>query len=137
MAGALAAARGLADCLRGAGKPLDLAVAAESLSGLDVDIRGAGPPEDATGRKLAAAAERLDLARLSIHGETLIECRPPQIAFGAVLAVPVAGRLPPGDRQPASRRWRNARRRRSQGAKRVADLFCGAGAFALRLAGQA
>ena len=134
MAGALAAARGLADCLRGAGKPLDLAVAA-SLSGLDVDIRGAGPPEAAAARKLVAAAGALDLARLSIHGQVLIERRPPELLAGAARLRP-----PPGGFLQATEAGERLLAALAveavAGARAVADLFCGAGAFALRLAAR-
>jgi 23S rRNA (uracil1939-C5)-methyltransferase len=134
LAAAIPAANALAGALRGGAKPLDIQATA-TLGGLDFDIRGAGPPDDPTRRKLTATAERLDLARLSIHGETLIERRPPQIAFGAALAIP-----PPGGFLQATAAGEQALAERAaaalQGAKRVADLFCGAGAFALRLAAR-
>src|SRR5271165_3602211 len=72
LAGATAAARALARDLRGLGKPLDIAVTA-TLDGLDVDIRGCGPLGAAETRKLVAAAEALNLARVCNHGETVIE----------------------------------------------------------------
>ena len=132
LAGAIPAAQALAGALRGAAKPLDLQATA-TLGGLDFDIRGAGAPDDPTRRKLVAAAERLDLARLSIHGETLIERRAPQIRFGDVLAVP-----PPGGflqaTEAGERALADGVAAALSGAKRVGDLFCGAGAFALRLA---
>ena len=133
LAGAIAAANGLAAAVRGVSKPLDIQATA-TLGGLDFDLRGSGPPDDLTRRKLVAAAERLDLARLAVHGETIVERRPPEIRFGDVLATP-----PPGGFLQATEAGEQALADGATtalaGAKRVADLFCGAGAFALRLAG--
>jgi 23S rRNA (uracil1939-C5)-methyltransferase len=132
LAGAIAAANALAAAVRGVSKPLDIQATA-TLGGLDFDLRGSGAPDDLTRRKLTAAAERLDLARLSVHGETIIERRPPEIRFGDVLAVP-----PPGGFLQATAAGEQALADGAvaalRGAKKVADLFCGAGAFALRLA---
>jgi 23S rRNA (uracil1939-C5)-methyltransferase len=132
MAGAIDAARELAGELRNVAKPLDIQVTA-TLEGLDIDLRGSGPLEAVETRKLVAAAERLDLARLSNHGARIIERRPPQVAFGrARVTLPAGGFLQAtiaGEEALAG-----AAIAAVAGAKRVADLFCGAGAFALRLA---
>jgi 23S rRNA (uracil1939-C5)-methyltransferase len=132
LAGAIRSANALAAAVRGISKPLDIQATA-TLGGLDFDLRGTGAPDDLTRRKLVAAAERLDLARLSVHGETIVERRPPEILFGDVLAIP-----PPGGFLQASEAGERALADGAAaalvGAKRVADLFCGAGAFALRLA---
>jgi 23S rRNA (uracil1939-C5)-methyltransferase len=132
LAGAIPAANALAAALRGVGKPLDIQATA-TLGGLDFDLRGSGAPDDATRRKLAAAAERLDLARLAVHGETIVERRPPRVAFGDVLATP-----PPGGflqaTEAGERALADGAAAALADARRVADLFCGAGAFALRLA---
>ena len=81
------------ECARGGGarnrKPLDIQATA-TLGGLDFDLRGSGPPDDLTRRKLAAAAEKLDLARLSVHGETVVERRRPK-SGSATCGVPPAG----------------------------------------------
>jgi 23S rRNA (uracil1939-C5)-methyltransferase len=132
LAGAIAAANALAAAVRGISKPLDIQATA-TLGGLDFDLRGSGAPDELTRRKLSAAAERLDLARLSVHGETIVERRPPEIRFGDALAVP-----PPGGFLQATEAGEQALAEGAaaalDGARRVADLFCGAGAFALRLA---
>ena len=132
MSGALAAARTLAECLRGVGKPLDIAITA-TLTGLDVDVRGCGALDFATRQKLVAAAGRLDLARLSNHGETIIERRMPEVLMGIARVRP-----PPGGFLQATlegeRILADLTLRAVRGARRVADLFCGTGAFALRLA---
>jgi 23S rRNA (uracil1939-C5)-methyltransferase len=134
MAGAVSVAHALGGDLRGLLKPLDIGVTA-TLDGLDVDLRGSGPLGRAEMQKLTRTAEALDLARVSNHGETVIERRPPRIAFGKALA-----RLPPGgflQATEAGEAWlAEFAGRALGGAKRVADLFCGAGAFALRLASQ-
>ncbi len=132
MAGAVEAARALASDLRGLSKPLDIGVTA-TLEGLDVDLRGSGPLELIETRKLARTAERLDLARVSNHGAVVIERRPPRVAFGEALVT-----LPPGGFLQATEagetRLAAFAEMALKDAKKVADLFCGAGAFALRLA---
>ena len=132
MAGAIPAARALSADLRGLMKPLDIGITA-TVDGLDVDLRGSGPLARAEAQKLARTADALDLARVSNHGEVVIERRPPRVAFGEAMA-----RLPPGgflQATEAGEAWlAELAERALADAKRVADLFCGAGAFALRLA---
>jgi 23S rRNA (uracil1939-C5)-methyltransferase len=132
MAGAIGAARVLAGELRGVAKPLDIQATA-TLTGLDFDLRGSGPLEAVEQRKLARAAETLDLVRVSNHGEVVVERRAPMVAFGqARVILPPGGFLQPtlaGEEALASRAAAAL-----EGARLVADLFCGAGAFALRLA---
>jgi 23S rRNA (uracil1939-C5)-methyltransferase len=132
MAGALAAARAFAECLRGVGKPLDVNVAA-TLTGLDVDIRGCGALDFPTRQALIEAAGRLDVARLANHGEVIIERRAPEVAMGAARV-----HSPPGGFLQATLEGERLLAEHAlaavQGARRVADLFSGAGAFALRLA---
>ena len=132
LARAIPAANALAAAVRGISKPLDIQATA-TLGGLDFDLRGSGAPDDLTRRKLAAAAERLDLARLSVHGETIVERRPPEIRFGDVLAIPPAGGFLQAT-EAGEQALADGAAVALAGAKRVADLFCGAGAFALRLA---
>jgi 23S rRNA (uracil1939-C5)-methyltransferase len=132
MVGAIPAARALAGDLRGLGKPLDIGVTATA-DGLDVDLRGSGPLGLAETRKLARTAETLDLARVSNHGAVVVERRPPRVAFGDTLVA-----LPPGGFLQATEegeaRLAAVAEEALKNAKTVADLFCGAGAFALRLA---
>jgi 23S rRNA (uracil1939-C5)-methyltransferase len=132
MAGAIPAAQALSGDLRGLMKPLDICVTA-TLDGLDVDLRGSGPLGRAETQKLTRTAEALDIARVSNHGEILIERRSPRVAFGEALA-----RLPPGgflQATEAGESWLSEFAERALAdTKKVADLFCGGGAFALRLA---
>jgi len=132
MAQAIAAARALAGDLRGMTKPLDISITA-TLDGLDVDLRGSGPLGRAEAQKLARTADRLDLARVANHGEVVIERRAPRVAFGEALVT-----LPPGgflQATEAGEEWlAEFACQALTDTKKVADLFCGAGAFALRLA---
>lgn len=131
MANALASAREIAAALRRLAKPLDLSITA-SLTGLDIDLRGAGPLDFGVRQDLVALAERLDLARLSNHGEILVERRPPEIAMGKARVKPPPGAFLQATEQGESRLAALAVAA-IQG-ERVADLFSGAGAGALRLA---
>jgi 23S rRNA (uracil1939-C5)-methyltransferase len=132
LAGAVAAGRELAGQLRNVGKPLDIQATA-TIGGLDLDLRGSGPLEAIEIRKLVATAERLDVARVCNHGATIVERRPPRVAFGeARVTLPGGGFLQAtisGEEALA-----DAAMAAASGAGKVADLFCGAGAFALRLA---
>ena len=132
MARAVQAARALAGDLRGLGKPLDIGVTA-TLAGLDIDLRGCGPLELSETRKIIRTAVQLDLARVSNHGSVVIERRPPRVAFGEALVAP-----PPGGFLQATEAGEeflaDFAEEALKDAKKVVDLFCGAGAFALRLA---
>ncbi|MGD0642816.1 MAG: methyltransferase [Roseiarcus sp.] len=132
MAGAIAAARALAADLRGFNKPLDIQATA-TLGGLDFDLRGSGPLDAPSRRKLIETANRLDLARVSNHGEVVVERRSPQVAFGRALATPPSGGFLQAT-EAGERALAEGAQAALKGARRVADLFCGAGAFALRLA---
>lgn len=132
MAQALPAARAVARALASTGKPLDIAVTA-TMEGLDVDVRGTGPLDDAQQKALIAAAARLDLARVSNHGRTVIAFRTPTLLVGDI---PVA--LPAGGFLQATQAGEDALAAlvldATKGARRIADLFSGIGTFALRLA---
>jgi 23S rRNA (uracil1939-C5)-methyltransferase len=132
LAGAIPAAHALSADLRGLMKPLDIGVTA-TLDGLDIDLRGSGPLGRAETRKLARTADALDLARVSNHGEIVIERRTPRVKFGEALVRP-----PPGgflQATEAGETWLAEFAEQALAeAKRIADLFCGAGAFGLRLA---
>ncbi len=135
MVGALPAARKIAQILAPLQKPLDLVVTA-SESGLDLDLRGCGKVDFAVAQSLIAAAQECDLARLANHGVALIERRPPLIRMGRAFVHP-----PPGVFLQATAAGEEALvglvSDAVSEAKRIADLFCGLGAFALRLAEKA
>lgn len=116
----------------GGGKPLDVQVTATT-GGLDVDIRGHGPASERARQALVLLAGDLDLARISLHGEVLIVRRPPEIPAGRSRLVPPSG----GFLQATAVGEATLARLVVEGvgkAKRVLDLFSGAGAFSLALA---
>jgi 23S rRNA (uracil1939-C5)-methyltransferase len=135
MAGALPAARALAAVLIGLGKPLDILVTATA-SGLDIDLRGCGRLDDAMAARVVAVAAAQDCARISNHGEVLIERRPPVLAMGRTSVL-----VPPGCFLQATRLGEEVLAREVLSgvgeARRVLDLFGGIGTFALRLAERA
>ena len=135
MADALPAARAAATALMPLDKPLDVVVTA-TLEGLDIDMRGAGPLPFAYRQALITVADRHDLARISNHGETIIERRQPLLRMGASTVAPPAGGFlqatAMGEEVLAGLVCEATR-----GASRVADLFAGVGTFALRLAATA
>ncbi len=104
-------------------------------SGLDVDITGverSGRSADVA-QQGVRAARTADLARLSMDGEVLVMMRQPTVRFGRA-TVP----LPPASFMQASPVAEAAMVERAvaavRGAKRIADLFCGAGTFTFPLA---
>jgi 23S rRNA (uracil1939-C5)-methyltransferase len=121
----------LAEAIGGV-KPLDILVSATE-TGLDVDIRGLGKAERQRRGHWPALAETLDLARLSLHGDVVVERRRPLLRMGKALVAP-----PPGGFLQATRAGEETIAalvaRSVTGASRVLDLFCGCGPFALRLA---
>lgn len=136
LAGAPAAARALAQALAGRGKPLDLAVTATT-GGLDVDIRGAGALEERETLALLELAETLDLARLANHGRLVTLRLPPGVMVGKMQVIPPPGAFLQATAEGEEVIARLVAQGVGEKAKRVADLFCGVGAFALRLAAGA
>ncbi|MCU4178947.1 class I SAM-dependent RNA methyltransferase [Bosea sp. BH3] len=132
LARAPAAAQMLANRMGSANKPLDIQVTA-SEAGLDVDIRGHGPLGDKLRLALTQLAERLDLARLSNHGEIVVERRPPLQRMGKAVVAPA-----PGGFLQATAAGEEALAALIMDAlpkgKRAADLFSGCGPFSFRLA---
>jgi 23S rRNA (uracil1939-C5)-methyltransferase len=132
--GALDACRALAEALKPASKPLDIQVTATS-NGLDVDIRGSGPLPTTMIASLSEVAARHGLARLTRHGEMVLMRNPPTIAIGTAQLM-----LPPGSFLQATAAGEEALAALVSGhckrARHIADLFCGVGPFALRLAAR-
>jgi 23S rRNA (uracil1939-C5)-methyltransferase len=130
--GAIDAAWAIAEALGATRKPLDIPITATD-GGLDVDVRGSGPLTAAKIAALAQVAEQHDLARLTRHGELIALRRVPSVRIGKA-TVP----LPPAAFLQATAAGEAALARLAlaacAGAGNIADLFCGVGPFALRLA---
>jgi len=122
----------LARLLLKSDKPIDIAVTATP-NGLNVDLRGHGPASPELRMKLTRESELLDLARLSLHGDIIVERRAPLIAIGKASVI-----LPPGCFLQATETGEDALQSavlsHLKDARKVADLFAGIGTFALRLA---
>ena len=129
---ALEAAWAVSEPLIATAKPLDIQMTATD-NGLDVDIRGSGPLPAATIATLSRVAEQHALARLTRHGELVLMRTPPTIAIGKASLT-----LPPGSFLQATAAGEEALAalvtEHCKRAKHIADLFCGVGPFALRLA---
>jgi 23S rRNA (uracil1939-C5)-methyltransferase len=135
MADAIPAAWALAEALGPLGKPLDIQATATD-AGLDIDIRGSGPLKPRQTAALARLAETHRLARLTRHGELIVQRAAPSVRMGKASVV-----LPPGAFLQATQEGEAVLARLVAddvgNAKAVADLFCGVGPFALRLAERA
>ncbi|MFL6838933.1 MAG: class I SAM-dependent RNA methyltransferase [Bradyrhizobium sp.] len=131
---ALDAAWALAEPLISTGKPLDIQITATD-NGLDVDVRGSGPVTAKTLTTLSRVAEQHRLARLTRHGELVVLRSPPTIAIGTARVT-----LPPGSFLQATVAGEEALAAlvndHCKRARHIADLFCGVGPFALRLAAK-
>jgi 23S rRNA (uracil1939-C5)-methyltransferase len=133
--GAIPAAWAIAEALEPQKKPLDIQVTASD-TGLDVDVRGSGPLKPAQVGALARLADAHKLARVTRHGELVAQRSVPTITIGRARVA-----LPPGSFLQATAAGEAALAHLVAGhvgnAKTVADLFCGVGPFALRLAESA
>ena len=106
-------------------------------SGLDIEISGVerrsgGLSADA-GLRAAEAAQAMNAARVTMAGEVVYQARAPMVFIGKASVA-----LPPGSFLQATAQAEEVMAdfiaEAFSGAARVADLFCGVGTFALRLA---
>jgi len=129
---AFAVARAVTMPLAGRNKPLDVQITATQ-NGLDVDIRGHGAADSRERLRLTEIAGHLGLARLSVHRDVIVERLQPVIDVDGTPVI-----LPPRAFLQATAEAEAILGRmvvEAVGkAKAVADLFCGVGPFALRLA---
>jgi 23S rRNA (uracil1939-C5)-methyltransferase len=131
----IAAAWRLAEALKPLRKPLDIQFTATE-TGMDVDLRGSGPLGAGQTANLAGIASNLRLARLTRHGELIVQHEAPVVSMGRARVMLAAGAFL---QATAAGEEELARLVLSHvgDARRVADLFCGVGPFALRLAERA
>ncbi len=110
----------------------------DTATGLDVEISGVTPTalNAAARQQLVTAAAQMDLARLSLSGEVLMQTRAPVVAFDALSATPPPGGFLQAAACAETEMLRLTREAIGR-AKQVADLFCGMGTFSLPLARQA
>ncbi len=109
-------------------------------SGIDVDITGverrAGALSADARSQVAEVAAAADFARVTLDGEMLYLARAPTIRIGrASVALPAGGFLQAV--AEAEDAMAACVGQALAGARQVADLYCGVGAFALRLAENA
>jgi 23S rRNA (uracil1939-C5)-methyltransferase len=127
--------RALAALICNTPKPFHITVT-QTASGLDVAAIDAGKLAESARALASDFVIREGLARLSMDGEIIVEPRKPAILFGDVSVSP-----PPGGFLQAVAMAESAMAdivaQHLRKAKRIADLFAGSGAFALRLAKQA
>ena len=135
LVGAVEAVWAIAEAVRSTNKPLDIQITATD-SGMDVDLRGSGALSPQVTTALARIAQQHRLARITRHGELVAQAVQPLLKVGRA-SVP----LPPGAFLQATAEGEEALARlvldHAGRAKHVADLFCGIGPFALRLAENA
>jgi 23S rRNA (uracil1939-C5)-methyltransferase len=133
--GAIQAAWAIAEELQATGKPLDIQVTATD-EGLDIDVRGSGALSATLSQQLARVAATHRLARLTRHGELVAQRAVPTIMIGRARVAP-----PPAAFLQATAAGEGALAKlvvaHAGEARTVADLFCGLGPFALRLAERA
>lgn len=114
------------------GKPMDIQ-ATWTITGLDVDIRGIGAARTPPLKALTAWVVDNDVARLSWHGETLVENRPPLLMYNNIPIVPPCG----GFLQATQLGETILMQEVAEGigdAKKVVDLFAGMGPFTMAIA---
>jgi 23S rRNA (uracil1939-C5)-methyltransferase len=131
MAGAIPAAWAIAEAMSST-KPLDIQVTATE-AGLDIDIRGGGALNTKQSAALPAVADKHRLARITRHGEMVAQRAQPVLTMGRAQVA-----LPPGAFLQATAAGEETLAHlvldHAGKAKNAADLFCGVGPFALRLA---
>ncbi|TCA66870.1 class I SAM-dependent RNA methyltransferase [Rhizobium leguminosarum bv. viciae] len=129
----LPAIRAIAASLATSAEPFRVAVL-ETLSGLDISVDEGKKLSDPQRRKAIETALSLrGIARVSLNGEILVEPSKPMVEFGGVQVSPPPGGFTQATK-PAEEAMAELVTAHAGKAKRIADLFAGAGTFSLRLA---
>ncbi|MGB3501949.1 MAG: class I SAM-dependent RNA methyltransferase [Mesorhizobium sp.] len=128
---ALPRIKALAASLTTSAKPFHVTVTATE-TGLDVAFSDIEKLSDERRRAASHEALTQDVARLTVDGETIVEHRRPVIRFGEVEVSPPSGEFLQAVAS-AEAAMADMVMAHLAKAKRVADLFSGSGAFALRL----
>ncbi|KQQ58412.1 MULTISPECIES: class I SAM-dependent RNA methyltransferase [Rhizobium/Agrobacterium group] len=119
--------------LAGNAEPFRIAVM-ETLSGLDISFEGLKAVNDKQRRTVTEIVLSMrGIARVSISGEILIEPQKPMIEFDGIAISPPSGGFAQATKQAEDAMARLVLAHVGK-SKRIADLFCGSGTFALRLA---
>lgn len=106
----------------------------ETLSGLDLEVECVKKLSDQQRRKAVEVVLGLrGIARVSLDGEILIEPAKPVVEFGGIRVSPPAGGFTQATK-PAEEAMAKLVLAHVGKAKRIADLFAGAGTFSLQLA---
>jgi len=127
--------RALAATVCNTSQPFHMTVTATQ-TGLDVAVEGVGALTEASRRAATDfVLKEKRIARLAADGEIVVEPQKPVVAFGAVQVSP-----PPGSFlqavTAAEETMATIVSSHFARARKIADLFAGAGAFALRLAAK-
>ncbi|MGO4482708.1 class I SAM-dependent RNA methyltransferase [Rhizobium pisi] len=129
----LPAIKAIAASLATSAEPFRVTVL-ETLSGLDVAVDDVKKLSDPQRRKAVETVLNLrGIARVTLNGEILIEPSKPLIDFGGVQVSPPPGGFAQATK-PAEEAMAELVLAHTGKAKRIADLFAGAGTFSLRLA---
>lgn len=122
---------------RGGSRSAELAITlTRTESGIDVAVAGGKPMDAALFTTLARIAESADLSRLTWGDEVVASRRPSLQRFGTALVAPPAGAFLQATREGEAALLSCVRGAVGP-ARRIADLFSGAGTFTLPLAAQA
>ncbi|MBB4217610.1 23S rRNA (uracil1939-C5)-methyltransferase [Rhizobium sp. BK212] len=129
----LPAIRAIAASLATNAEPFRISVL-ETLSGLDISVDEVKKLSDPQRRKAVETVLSLrGIARVSLNGEILIEPSKPLVDFGGIQVAPPPGGFTQATK-PAEQAMAELVLAHVGKAKRIADLFAGAGTFSLQLA---
>lgn len=104
-------------------------------TGFDVAAKESGTLPEAIRSSLPAFVSRNGIARLSVDGEIVVEPHRPVVGFGAVQVTPPPGAFLQAV-ATAEQNMADLVSGHLSKSRRIADLFAGSGAFALRLAAR-